>query len=425
VKAKRTPLILFGGLTLLLFVGFWVFRGLGQPDVPEGDVAVIEEAVDGLDTITRDELRRGIKSVAFSSGLREPPKPGDETYEQIREAALQELLQISWLISEAEEEGIEVSDRQVRNRLQQIKSQNFPSEQQFQQFLEQSAFSLEDVNLRVKVGLITDAIQSKVNQDAPPVTEEDVADYYEAAKATQYRQPETRDVRLVLNTNQEEVEAAKAELERGRTAADWTRIAKQYSNDPSSRGSGGLRPGITEGLLEKPLDAAIFEAPEGEITGPVKSPLGYYVFEVVKVTPPRTQPLSDVRDQIRTTLSQTNLQRTGVAWRDDFLAKWSARTFCASRYAIADCSNDAGTGHPDIADPACYEENPKGSRPPCPAPVQQTRPAVPGTISAVFPTGTQLPQGPHPPGAAAGVQLPGGLPGGIPIQPGAGGGPGS
>ena len=33
----------------------------------------------------------------------------------------------------------------------------------------------------------------------------------------------------------------------------------------------------------------------GEIVGPVKTPLGYYVFELVKVEPARTQTLDEVQ----------------------------------------------------------------------------------------------------------------------------------
>jgi hypothetical protein len=78
------------------------------------------------------------------------------------------------------------------------------------------------------------------------------------------------------------------------------------------------------------------------------------------------------------------------------------------------CSNFEGTGHPANVLPACYEENPKGGRPAdCPAPVTQSSPALPGTVSVIAPQGQRMAQRPRP---EALEELP------APGLPGAGGG---
>jgi hypothetical protein len=84
-------------------------------------------------------------------------------------------------------------------------------------------------------------------------------------------------------------------------------------------------------------------------------------------------------------------------WVAGFQSKWISRSYCASGYVIEQCANYKGTGHPAEAPPACYEANPKVPTTECPASVVQTKPALPGTVSAEKPEGDALVQRPQPP----------------------------
>ena len=112
--------------------------------------------------------------------------------------------------------------------------------------------------------------------------------------------------------------------------------------------------------------------------GPIKTPLGYYVFVVEKTTPKAVQPLSSVKSQITSQLTQQAQQEVFTQFVSDYTSKWQSRTFCASGYEIERCSNYVSSGHPASAPPACYEAHPKGGLPAaCPAAVQQLRPPDP------------------------------------------------
>ena len=54
-------------------------------------------------------------------------------------------------------------------------------------------------------------------------------------RRSQFTHPETRDVRLVLNKDKAKVEQAKAALEKDDSAQSWKKVAKQYSTDPARR----------------------------------------------------------------------------------------------------------------------------------------------------------------------------------------------
>jgi len=415
-RDKRIALIVFGAFVVLLFAGYAIFRGLGDPSVPDDAVAVVEDVPDDLGTISKSDFDRALKQSAASAGVDKVPKPGTAEYKNLQDAAIGDQLDAAWIQGEAAELGITTTDKEVANQLQQIKKQNFRSEKEFQQFLDRSGFTPEDVDTRVRLQILSTDIQARVTEGASKVTDADVDDFYEASKA-QFEQPETRDVRLVLNKDKAKVDQAKAELEKDSSNRSWAKVAERFSSDPASRSNGGLRPSVSEGLLEQPLDSEIFDAAEGELVGPVKTPLGYYVFEVEKITPARTQPLTgQVREQIRQQLLQQDQQELFSAFVDDYGSKWASRTFCADGFVTDRCANFGGSAHPQNAPPGCYEASPKGGRPPaCPAPVTQMVPALPGTVTLLSPQGTRQPQRPIP----AGLQAPEatGLPGAVPGAP--------
>ena len=415
-KPKRLPLILFGAVAILLFAGFAIANGLGNPSVPSGDVAVIEDAPVGLSPISQHDFDRALEQTAARSGVDNVPAPGSDQYDQLKQGAMNDLLDQVWIQGEAADLGLEATPQEVSSLLQQTIQQNFRSQAEFEKFRKQSHFTNEDIRTRIKLQILSNKIQQQVLGDLANVTDEQITQYYDDARA-QFEQPATRDVRLVLNKDKSQVDAAKEALEQDSSDASWQKVAAKYSTDPSSKSNGGLRPSLTDGLLEQPLNDEVFGAAKGEIVGPVKTPLGYYVFEVEKTTPGRTLPLNrSTKAQIRSQLTQQAQQNAFSDFVDDFGSKWKARTFCASGYLIDRCANFPGGGHPSTAPAGCYEKNPKGGRPDaCPAPVQQLAPAIPGSISIVTPQGTRLPQRPIPGAtpASATAGLGGALPGGI------------
>jgi parvulin-like peptidyl-prolyl isomerase len=428
VPPARFGVLVFGVLFVALFLIFAIGQGLGNPSIPSNDIAVVKDAPDTttvdchgnkseLSHLTKSQFSCSLKQSAARAGLKTIPKPGSSQYTSLKDSAVGDLLDTVWIQSEAEEQGVTATPKEVATQLAQIKQQNFKTKAEFQQFLKTSGYSKADVDTRVKLQILSQKIEQKVAKNVTPVSDSDVHDYYDAAK-TQFTQPASRDVRVILNKDKAKVEQALALLQKDDSAANWKKVAAKYSTDPASKTNGGLRPGVTQGLLEKPIDGKIFSAPLKQVDGVVHTPLGYYAYEVEKITPEQTQPFSQVQQQIKQQLDQQNQQNAFQSFVNAYGAKWQSRTFCATGFVTSRCSNFK-TGHPQTAPPTCYEAHPKGGRPDaCPAPVQQVQPALPGTVTLINPQGTRLAQRPHPPGGVAaqlGSTIPGGaLPGAAP-----------
>jgi foldase protein PrsA len=410
---KRLALFAFAGLLVLLFVGFAIAQGIGNPSVSGGDVAVIEDAPEGLGTITEDQFHHALVIAAAAGQVTPVPKPGDEKYDELKKTALGELFDSVWIQGLAEEMGISATEKEVAEELEKLKSQAFKTEKQFQEFLKQSHYTPADVNVRVKVQVLSKQIQEQVQGEPSVPSSSEIEEYYEAAKSTQYTTPESRDIRTVLNKDKAKVEEAKAQLEKNDSVQNWEKVAKKFSTDPATKGKGGLQEGVSEGGVPEPLNAAVFAAPQGEVEGPVKDSRGYVVFEVMKVTPEKVQSLEEVKSQISTQLAEQASQQSFARFLRNYTSTWKSRTFCAADFTIERCANFKGDGRPAEADPACYEANPKKPAEACPAPVAQVKPAQPGSVSLLAPEGQKLAQRPHPAGGETalpeGAELPPGV----------------
>lgn len=413
---QRLALIVFGALLVLLFIGFAVAQGIGSPSVPSGDVALVQDIADEGGNVSKEELDRAILQQAAEGKLKKTPEPGSDKYEELKEAALGEILERTWILGQAEELDVSVTDKQVEDELATIKKSNFGSEKAYQKFLKESKFTEEDVNDRIRLQLLSTKLQEAVTAEAPPPSEAEIENYYNENKDSQFTEKESRDVRVVINKDKSKVEAAKKALEADSSPANWKTVAKQYSIDPTSKSKGGLQEGISEEFVKGPLKAAIFDTPTGQLAGPVQFEENWILLEVVKLNPEKIKSLAEVKAQISSTLGQETQQEFFSEFIAEFRTKWEQRTFCADGYVIERCANFVGDGRPANAPPACYEADPETPATQCPAPVTPISPALPGSVTEAKPKGDPHPQRPLPEASAEqGEEVPAGaVPGAAP-----------
>jgi foldase protein PrsA len=417
---QRLALLGFAGLFILLFLIFAIAQGIGNPSVPSGAVAVVEDAPEGLSPVTEAKFQHALVQAAASAQVKPVPKPGSKKYDELMKTALGEIFDSIWIQGQAAEMGFSVTPKEVATELKKLKKQAFKTEKQYKEFLKEAHFTKADVNQRVTLQILSRKIQESVTEAGKVPSGDEIKNYYEAAKSSQFTTPETRDIRVIKNKDKAKVEAAKAKLEKDDSTKSWSKVAKQYSTDPATKSSGGLQSAVSESSIPEPLGAAVFAAPQGQVEGPIKEAQGYVVFEVMKTTPEKVQSLEEAKSQISAQLAEQSKQQEFARFIRSYGSTWKSRTFCASDFKIERCANFEESGRPAEADPACYEANPKGGPPEaCPAPVTQVKPAQPGSVNPLTPEGKKLAQRPRPsvlepalPEGAAPTGIPPGVPGG-------------
>lgn len=403
-----TAVVLGVGLVLaLLIVG--LTSGFGGPSLPEGDVAFVEDVPEGGD-VTREDFDRSFEQAAAAQGIRRAPKEGTPQYDAVKEAALNDLILSRWVLGEAAERGIEVSDAAVEDRLEQIRKQQFGSQREFERFLRRQHFTEQDALERVRLQLLSERIQEQVLGAGSEVSDDEITNYYES-NIQQFTTPESRDVRLILNPKREKVEQARELLAEDDSQKSWKRVAKRFSTDEGTSNNGGLRQAVMRGQNEQKLDEAIFGAAEGELVGPVETDSGFYVLQVTKINPETTQELNEqTREQIRQTLAAQREQRIASRFQTEFTTKWRSRTICVEDFVTDRCSNaeppaDACQGDDDGEEPPAppgeESEQQKEREIACPAFVPGRRVVEPGTAgdfgAPTRPQGPVFPQPEAPP----------------------------
>jgi foldase protein PrsA len=286
-----------------------------------------------------------IDQQSFDDRLDVTAKINGKPREQVRDQVMSELLTGLWIEGEAEDRGISVDSAAVRLDFERQKRLSFPEDADFQRFLKRSGQTEKDILERVRLDLLSSRIRDDVTGD-PKVTEEQIATHFERNKGS-FKQPEQRDVRVVVTPTRAQAAAARAALARGES---WSAVARRHSIDRASRSDGGRMLRVTRAEQDKALGDAVFGAPVGKLRGPVKAEAGYYVFEVTRVFRARQQTLDEARPTIeRLLISERRRKRLGE-FTERFRAKWTSRTECREDYVTSDCRNGSGEkGQPATA----------------------------------------------------------------------------
>ncbi len=264
-----------------------------------------------------------------------------QQFTQLSTPVLNSLITDYWYQAEAAKQHITVSNAQVMKTFEAAKRQGFPTEAQFQTYLSQTGLTLQDVLFQFRVTALYGKLVAK---HPTTVTPAKIQAYY-TSHLSRYTTPGTRDIRIVLASSQAKALAAQAALKSGKS---WSVVAKQYSIDPTSKNNGGLLVNVTRGQQDLALDNAAFAAPQSKLLGPIHGQFGYYVFEVTKITPTKTQTLAAATPLIQQTLT-TQLQNSAASAINAQARKdWLSKTTCRAMYVVSSCSgykkSAAGTG---------------------------------------------------------------------------------
>ena len=330
-------------LSLLLLVPIAVLAlaaaGCGGGD-DSGTVPTDAVAIVGDQTITKaqfetlmDQAERGYKQQK-----RPFPKQGTPEYEQLKQQAVQVLVQRSQFDQKAGDLDITITDDQVDARLQQIIKETFDgSESKYQQQLKEQGLTEDQIREDIEAQLLSEAIFKDVTADAK-VTDEQVRQYYDQNRA-QYEVGESRDIRHILiacgssaattGSKPKSCDDAKAEAQdlydQLQNGADFATLAKQNSDDPGSASKGGKLT-ITRGQTVAAFDQTAFLLGKGKISAPLKTEFGYHIIEPLSdVREKKTTPYAQVKESIRQQLLQQEKNKVMNTWLEDTKEEFNIR----------------------------------------------------------------------------------------------------
>lgn len=311
--------------------------GGGASNVGEGDVAVV-----GRIHVTRAQLDRAMAQAeqSYKARQQEFPKAGSPEYRTLQDQALSVLVQRAQLVQKADDLHITISQKQIDDRLKQIKERYFGgSEQKYQQELKGLKISDADVRDDVKAGLISEAIAQRV-ATGTTVTDAQIRAYYKK-NLVRFTQPDSREVSVIFVRDKATADRLYRQLAGG---ADFAALAKKFSEDPATKTQGG-RTTLSRGQSAAPeVDTAAFSLKTGQLSKPVKTQFGWYIIQPEKaVVPKKVQPFAKVKEVIRQQLLSDQRNDKLNAWYEGVKKEFKSKTRYAQGFEPLETGTTTGT----------------------------------------------------------------------------------
>jgi len=256
-----------------------IITGLNAQEVLERIVAVVDNEV-----ILKSELDYQVTVAAARGGL----KADDPEF---KKKILNQLIEEKLLYAQAELDSITVSNEEVEAQLENQLGffiQQFGSRERLEQVYGMSIDKIRrELRDGVRKNLMAQMVQNKKfgNVDA---TRREVEEFFNTYQDSLGLVPEKFKISHIF-INPKATEKLKNEarnlaqslLDSLKAGADFSKLAKQYSDDPGSAAQGGNLGYVKRGVFFPEFEAAAFALKKGELSGVVESPVGFHVIQLL------------------------------------------------------------------------------------------------------------------------------------------------
>src|SRR5713226_4500607 len=231
-------------------------------------------------TITFADLDKQYQSQFMSSKER----PSDDQMMIQKLEVLRTLVDNEIMLQRAEKLGLMATDNDVESKFAEIKAPF--TQEEFQRQLASRKMSVEDMKAQLKRDLSVQKLFNKEITSHISISDKDVSDFY-ASNKTGFNFPEPQmhlaqilvtsnpdpNARKLKNYKAQTEEQAKRKIEmiaaRLKQGDDFTMLAQNYSEDPTSTPNGGDLGFVPESALEKAnpeVRKPILATPPGQVT---------------------------------------------------------------------------------------------------------------------------------------------------------------
>lgn len=235
---------------------------------------------------------------------------------------LTSLINSELLMQRAEKLGLIAVDADVDTEFNKMKAPY--TKEEFERQLAARKMTVDDLKSQLRRQLTIDKLINKEITSHITITDADVANFYNANKAsfnlaepqvhmaqilvTPTPDPNARNLKNSKAQNDTEARTKILDIEaRLKRGDDFVQLAQNYSEDPSTAANGGDMGFVPESALERAnpdLRKMVVSLPPGGVSGPIHSQEGYRILKVISKEPAGQRELNDPRVQqsIRETL---------------------------------------------------------------------------------------------------------------------------
>jgi len=265
----------------------------------EGGISRTTAAIVGGEEIAVRQVQDGLDRFAASDQFDQlAQEDGPDTIKrQYEQSLLGRLIRRTVLQTEATEAGVEVSDADVEERIDQFR-QDFEDEEQFLAEVRRQGTTLEEVEEFVHDSLLEERLRAEVTEDNAP-TEEEIMLFYDEQQ-DQFAEIHTAHILVERRGAAERLKSQLDATPPNRLDDTFAELASENSIDTGSGSQGGDLGFVNPNSLVPEYSQAVAELEPGEISEPVRSQFG---FHIIKLIDQRVAPFENVRGQIEQELT--------------------------------------------------------------------------------------------------------------------------
>ncbi|MBI1747354.1 MAG: peptidylprolyl isomerase [Acidobacteria bacterium] len=289
----------------------WIFT-LGQTAVGKIVERVIAQVNEDVITLTEYKVELANLRMIIEKEL-PAGKDREEAFEKKKSEVLDGLVRDKLLWQRAREYGLCSNvETEVTAYVDRLKKQYNLTAEQFEQELTKESLTLLAFRENIARRICIDRLIGQFVTNKLTITTEEIEKYYNEHKG-QFTKPEEVDLNEIVfyleGREAAEVEAkAKAALEQLKKGAEFSEIAKKYSEGPT-KDSGGAIGTFKPGMMAPEVEKAAFALNAGE-TSPelIRTKFGFQILKVTRKQKSELTALADVRTRIQDFLMMQKMQ---------------------------------------------------------------------------------------------------------------------
>jgi len=222
--------------------------------------------VNGVAILKRDLDRQVVAARSFVQGQGVDPdsERGREMLKGIEGQILDSLIDQEIVSQAARRMGIAVSDEAVQSKVNEIVAQQGGPDK-FREALQAGGMTYQDFFRDLRAQLSWQKMSEKIGQMMPDRAE----------------QVHVRHIQLADEATAQEI------LRQLRAGQDLAALARQHSQDLSTKDQGGDLGWLPRGVMTPAFEEAAFSLPLNQLSDPVQTPVGYHIIQVLEKDPDR------------------------------------------------------------------------------------------------------------------------------------------
>lgn len=319
---------------------WWLFGGaVGAAVLIAGGLWMAQELNDKVGTVNGERMRRteaekvleaSKKQYSQRFGIDFGSPQGAEMLANLRQDAVEKLIQRALVREEAGRLKVEVTPTRIDERIQQIRK-GFPDAETFRRVLAENGLSDRDLENEIAESLRMEEVRKAISA-AATVSPDEIRRHYDQ-NPLQFEQPEQVEARHILLKTEAEAKAVRKELAAGK---DFAALAKAKSADPGSKQQGGSLGYFRRGQMVPEFEKAAYALKPGQRSDIVKTAFGYHLIEVTGRKAARKESYAEVKAKLGDQLLGQK--------RDEMFGKW-----LETQRKAASVSLEPGWGKPTAA----------------------------------------------------------------------------